>query len=349
MKKIIMIRFSSLGDVIFNVPLANVLKKNGFEVTWLVSEKGIDIVKGNPAVDRAVLIPLQRWKKEGFSLKNLCEFLSILKSLRKEHFDIAIDTQMMFKSMIWLKLCGAKRRICYTWGREFSNYGGNERISPEPNPNYSLHAVFQHLRYARYLKLEGTDEIKFTLPPVSAETKAKVDDLIKDIDKSKPMVIIAPATTRKLKHWNKDNWKDNVASSNKYKLKVGDSICGKDLYINLEHLYQDGLNEILTSKKLATAKVVDKNNEELNYAPFLFNYVFEENSKSLNMIVENGSAKVDYFFNLTADSYIVKAYFKLDNKIENNSDVLEYHDITIAEINIDNFDRYFAFNNIWEK
>ena len=35
--------------------------------------------------------------------------------------------------------------------------------------------------------------------------------------------------------------------------------------------------------------------------------------------------------------------------IENNSDVLEYHDITIAEINIDNFDRYFAFNNIWKK
>ncbi len=157
------------------------------------------------------------------------------------------------------------------------------------------------------------------------------------------------AVSNGYKDWNKDNWKDNVVSSNKYKLKVGDSICGKDLYINLEHLYQDGLNKILTSKKLATAKVVDKNNEELNYAPFLFNYVFEENSKSLNMIVENGSAKVDYFFNLTADSYIVKAYFKLDNKIENNSDVLEYHDITIAEINIDNFDRYFAFNNIWEK
>ena len=33
MKKIMMIRLSSLGDVIFNLPLANVLKKNGFEVT----------------------------------------------------------------------------------------------------------------------------------------------------------------------------------------------------------------------------------------------------------------------------------------------------------------------------
>lgn len=69
-----MIRLSSLGDVIFNLPLANVLKKNGFEVTWLVSEKGIDIVRDNPAVDRAVLIPLQRWKKRAFRLKIYANF-----------------------------------------------------------------------------------------------------------------------------------------------------------------------------------------------------------------------------------------------------------------------------------
>lgn len=68
-KKIMLVRLSSLGDVIFNIPLANVLQKNGFEVTWLVSEKGIDIVKNNPAVKRAVLIPLKKWKKEGFSIK----------------------------------------------------------------------------------------------------------------------------------------------------------------------------------------------------------------------------------------------------------------------------------------
>ena len=52
MKKIMLVRLSSLGDVIFNIPLANVLQRNGFEVTWLVSEKGIDVVKNNPAVKK---------------------------------------------------------------------------------------------------------------------------------------------------------------------------------------------------------------------------------------------------------------------------------------------------------
>lgn len=210
MKKVMLVRLSSLGDIIFNIPLANVLAKNGYEVTWLVSEKGIDIVDGNPAVKNAVLIPLQRWKKEGFSIKNFFEFLRILKRIRNEHFDIALDTQMMFKSMIWMKLCGAKRRICFKYGREFSPFGGNEVIDPAPNPNYSTHAVFQHLWYAKYLGLDGADEVKFTLPPVSEETKCKVDELLKDIDHSKPTVVIAPATTRKLKHWNKDNWKEVV-------------------------------------------------------------------------------------------------------------------------------------------
>lgn len=210
MKKALLVRLSSLGDVIFNIPLANVLQKNGYEVTWLVSEKGIDVVKDNPAVKNAVLIPLKKWKKNGFSIKNFFEFLKILQKLRKEHFDIAIDTQMMFKSMLWMKFCGAKRRICLKNGREFSSFGGNELIDPIPSPNFSVHAVFLHLAYAKYLGLEGADEVKFTLPATNDETKIKVDELLKNIDKSKPMVVIAPATTRKLKHWNKENWRKVV-------------------------------------------------------------------------------------------------------------------------------------------
>ena len=43
-KKVLLIRLSSLGDVVFNIPLANVLKANGYTVDWIVSEKGYEIV-----------------------------------------------------------------------------------------------------------------------------------------------------------------------------------------------------------------------------------------------------------------------------------------------------------------
>lgn len=230
MKKIMLIRLSSLGDVIFNIPLANVLKRNGYEVTWLVSEKGIDVVRNNPAVDNAILIPLKKWKNEGFSIKNALEFFDILKRIRKEKFDIAIDTQMMFKSMIWLKLCGAKRRLCFSWGREFSHFGGNEKVPRHYGINYLVHAVFQHMQYAQYLGLEGTDKVEFTLPPSSNETVEYVDELLKNLDKSKPMVVIAPATTRRLKHWNKDNWRVVIeAVKDKCSLVFTGGQCDKEL------------------------------------------------------------------------------------------------------------------------
>lgn len=65
-KKLLLIKLSSLGDVIFNVPLANALKDAGYEITWLVSEKGIQIVENNPCVDKAILVPMKQWKNVGF-------------------------------------------------------------------------------------------------------------------------------------------------------------------------------------------------------------------------------------------------------------------------------------------
>ena len=57
-KKLLLIKLSSLGDVIFNIPLANALKDAGYEVTWMVSEKGIQVVENNPCVDHTILVPV---------------------------------------------------------------------------------------------------------------------------------------------------------------------------------------------------------------------------------------------------------------------------------------------------
>ncbi len=208
--KILIVRLSSLGDVIFSLPLAAVLKKNGFQTGWLVSEKGIDIVKNNPCVDKVYLAPLGKWKKKGFCLENFKEFLSILKEIRNEKYDIALDCQQAFKSLYWMLFCGAKRRITHKYSRELAFLGGNEHI---PNPyksDFSCHAVEMHLEYARYLGLE-THKPEFTLPPCDTETREKVDNLLKNIDKSKPVAVISPATTWRLKHWDKDNWRELIS------------------------------------------------------------------------------------------------------------------------------------------
>lgn len=245
-KRALLVRLSSLGDVIFNIPLANILKNNGYEVTWVVSEKGYDIIKNNPAVDEAILAPVARWKKQKFS-QNLKEYLELIKHIRSKKFDIAIDTQLLLKSFIWMAFSGAKRRIVSTSAREFAFLGGNEFIG-KLRVNYDEHAIKNYLKFAKHLKL-NTDKIEASLPESTQETVAKIDELLKNIDKTKPLVGIAPATTWVPKHWNKDNWKSLIEKIEKdYTLVFTGTAKDKDLieYISGgRHLSVAGKTNIL--------------------------------------------------------------------------------------------------------
>ena len=81
-KKVLIVRLSAMGDVIFTIPLANILKKHGFYVSWLVSEKGYSLIKNNPCVDKVILAPIEKWKKNKTPFKNFLEYLSIIKRYR---------------------------------------------------------------------------------------------------------------------------------------------------------------------------------------------------------------------------------------------------------------------------
>ena len=207
-KKALLIRLSALGDVIFNLPLANILQKNGYELHWITSEKGFDIINNNPLVNKAILAPVEKWKKQSF-LKNIVEYFKIISFLRSQKYDIAIDTQLLLKSAIWTAFCGAKRRIVSKSAREFAHLAGNEIIE-KLSYDYNTHATKRYLKLSEYLGLQS-DEIVAKLPVSTQKSIDKIDELMKDIDKSKPIIGIAPATTWSTKHWNKDNWKELIA------------------------------------------------------------------------------------------------------------------------------------------
>lgn len=205
-KKVLIVRLTSLGDVIFTLPLANCLKENGYIVDWLVAEKGLGVVKGNPCVNKVHFVPLNEWRKQPFSFKKIKEFWKLVKELRAEKYDIALDCQQMFKSLFLFWFSGAKRRITFKDARELSNLAGNEFIKPKAKfTDSNYHIVERNLDFARHLGLEPK-EIKFSLPETSNETKAKIDELIKDLDKNKKTIVISPATTWVNKHWNEGNW-----------------------------------------------------------------------------------------------------------------------------------------------
>lgn len=206
MKKILIIKLSSLGDVIFTLPLANNLKDNGYEVHYLTTEKGFDIVNGNPCIDKVFFIPFYTWRKNIFNLKHFFAMVKVIFDLRKEHYDIAFDCQRRIKSLPFMRFCGAKRRIISSYSTEGAFLGANEFSNIQTE---SRHMVIWNLQYAMHLGL-NTDNIKMSLPVQSQETKQKINTLLEAVDSSKPIVVIAPATTWATKHWAVENWQKVV-------------------------------------------------------------------------------------------------------------------------------------------
>lgn len=239
-KKILLIRLSALGDVVFNIPLANLLKKNGAELHWLTSEKGFDIVNENPCCNKVILAPVEKWKKEKNKLKNLIEYFKIIKSLRAEKYDIALDTQLILKSLIWTKFCGAKRRIVAKNAREGAILGGNEKIEAMFQ-DFTTHAVQNYFKFAKHLGL-NTNEIIMTLPKSSTEVITKIDNILGSLNKDKLNLVIAPATTWDNKHWNKDNFRELISKIDENKYNILFAGTSKDIDL-INYISQNkGLN-----------------------------------------------------------------------------------------------------------
>jgi ADP-heptose:LPS heptosyltransferase len=205
MKKLLLIRLSSLGDIIFNIPLANVLKRSGYEVHWLVGEKGRDVLEGNPCVDKVIYAG---------------KYLETLRQLRAEKYDIAIDTQGLLKSAVFTALCGAKRRITGTDAREGAGLAGSERVEIPKNMKFKEHVSRKYLKYAQYLGLD-IENAAVTLPETPTTPS---------LPEGKPVAVLCPATTWANKHWNKDHWKTLAAAlSDKYNLVFTGTACDNDL------------------------------------------------------------------------------------------------------------------------
>lgn len=208
-KKVLLIKLSSLGDVIFNIPLANALKNAGYTVSWLVSEKGAAVLENNPCVDEVILAPFEKWKKNNF-FKNLQEFFALKKLIKEKEFDIVIDTQGRWRSLVFTIFSGIKRRLVGSDSKEFSRFGSNEIVKVPSKNDWSLNVVKKYLLFAEYLGIKEP-EIKMSLPPSSEQDINKINEFLKESDTQKPLMVVCPATTWETKHWDKDNWKELIS------------------------------------------------------------------------------------------------------------------------------------------
>lgn len=150
--KLLIVKPSSLGDIIHTMPAASLLKRclPGVEISWIANESLASVVEMDPEIR---VIPFPRKALGHFSFGALRRFL---KELRQEEFDAVLDFQGLLRSALIARAAKTKVRFGFANGREGSPCFYTHKVILPPELR---HAAEKNLFLAKeYLKSLGITE-----------------------------------------------------------------------------------------------------------------------------------------------------------------------------------------------
>jgi heptosyltransferase-1 len=102
MPSVLLIKMSSLGDVVHNLPVVTDLKRSvpDVHVNWVVEEGFAEVPALHPGVERVIPVALRRWRRQLLTLRAWHEIGALRQAVRRPHYDLVIDTQGLVKSAL---------------------------------------------------------------------------------------------------------------------------------------------------------------------------------------------------------------------------------------------------------
>ncbi len=200
-KKILIIKLSSLGDVIHTLPAATSIK-NGFKeakVFWLINSKYKELIENSKTIDEIIEV-------DG----KIESFFRAISKIRREKFDLLIDFQGLFKTGIISFLSGARRKIGFDKTKELAHIFLDEKpISQKEN----IHAIKRYLKICEYLGVKPIYQFPIE---IGEKERKKIDELLSDIG---PFLIINPFARWESKVWEIERYIE-LSEMIKEKLKI---------------------------------------------------------------------------------------------------------------------------------
>ena len=112
--KALLVKTSSLGDVVHALPAVTAAHRHGVRFDWVVEEAYQAIAERHPAVDRVIPIAWRRWRRSLLhSRAALAEFLA---NLGNQEYDLVLDAQGLVKSAVVAAVARGRERVGFARG-----------------------------------------------------------------------------------------------------------------------------------------------------------------------------------------------------------------------------------------
>lgn len=160
--RILIVRFSALGDVLFTLPALDALRRAhpDARIDWLCEDRTAGLLEGHPQLDQVFVYPrreLSELARRPWRWPRLVWLAGrYLRQLRRQRYDLVLDFQANIKSVVQLLLGPrAERRIGYdaSFSHDLAHRILHERVPPDPS---RPHRVDRPLRVLEALGLDTT-------------------------------------------------------------------------------------------------------------------------------------------------------------------------------------------------
>ncbi|MEQ8766597.1 MAG: glycosyltransferase family 9 protein [Planctomycetota bacterium] len=167
--RILIVRFSALGDILFTLPALDALRRTfpHARIDWLCEDRTAGLLRGHPQLDHVYVYPRKELsaqaKRPWLWPKLLVRGAAYLRELRRQRYDLVLDFQANLKSVVQL-LAGpkAERRVGYdaTFTHDKAHWILDLQVPPDPS---RPHRVDRPLRVLEALGID-TEGAKGRLP-----------------------------------------------------------------------------------------------------------------------------------------------------------------------------------------
>lgn len=205
MSDFLIIRLSSLGDILHTLPAYSALRKSYPEarITWLVEHKGREVLDCVPGLDRVVTVEAKRW---ALGSRNFWRALSRLKVALRGRAQTALDFQGLVKSGFLTWYSRSARRIGFhrnNCREPLASVFYSERLEEIPEGG---HVISKNLKL---LERIGIQEDSYDFPlsiPEAADMSVNKTLNQAGYTEGKKLIVCNVGAAWTTKRWHSDRW-----------------------------------------------------------------------------------------------------------------------------------------------
>src|SRR5260221_11786436 len=111
MLRVLLVKTSSLGDVVHNLPAASDVRRHfpAAAIDWVVEEPFVSLARMHPAIRRVIPVAVRRWRSRVLGHATWKEIGEFRRLSQTEQYDAVIDTQGLLKSTMLARAAQRRR------------------------------------------------------------------------------------------------------------------------------------------------------------------------------------------------------------------------------------------------